>query len=438
MQSAALRLLEGSISPTVEFQEHCQRLMPEGFTLDFPPVVVPIGTGEIFDEAEIERIDLRLLMHPETSKKFLVAGSIEVDDDGEIPEEFFADPPVQPHLTCGTSRSIGNNVDVQTRLDTTTLRLNGLDGSGVAIAIVDTGIYAPHLEKALGFAFRKDGANSWTPSTVATPAFWHRLGHGTMSAYDAVLVAPQATLLDYAALLGRVDHSAQVTLAPMIVAYSKLLYSWKTSANPSIRAPALVISNSWGIYHPSLDFPANHPGRFIDNPNHPFRGLVWILARIARADVVFAAGNCGVNCPAPPCLRRTAGAINGAAAYPEVLTVGGCDTNYGLVGYSSRGPAIAGMPNPQKPDLVAYTHFLGSTAAGRNRPDTGTSASCPVAAGSIAAIRTRLPPLNASPAVLNNALRQSAHPFPPGGWNPNYGHGVIRPVAAARLLGLIP
>ncbi len=32
--------------------------------------------------------------------------------------------------------------------------------------------------------------------------------------------------------------------------------------------------------------------------------------------------------------------IMGANAYKEVLTVGGCDTNDEIVGYSSRGPSI--------------------------------------------------------------------------------------------------
>ena len=81
-----------------------------------------------------------------------------------------------------------------------------------------------------------------------------------MSAYDALLVAPEATLLDYAALLGRIDHSARETLAPMMLAYSKLLYDWKTRTSPRFNYTALVINNSWGIYHPSLDAPVGSLG----------------------------------------------------------------------------------------------------------------------------------------------------------------------------------
>jgi len=268
--------------------------------------------------------------------------------------------------------------------------------------------------------------------------FEHRRGHGTMCAYDALAIAPEATLLDFAALIGRVDHSAQETLRWMIAAYSYILFHWRTNPDPAKRMPykSLVISNSWGIYHPSLDVPPGTTKRFIDNPDHPFRLLVWLLSQ-AGADIVFSSGNCGVECPAAACLQETVGTINGGAAYPEVLTVGGCTANDEIVGYSSLGPALPPFPK-EKPDVVTYTHFDGSEAAGRKRPDTGTSAACPVAAGVIAAIRTKAPPAGKSPALVHQALRDTARKLGPANWAPDYGHGVLQPVAAARALGLVP
>jgi subtilisin family serine protease len=441
LTSAALRLLNDDPA-SVDERKRLEGLMPERFMLDSRPLVVPIGPGKILRDEEVENIDIEQLLHPESSEKFLVAGSIE--SRGDVPDRldgapFFSDPPVRAYRTCGTSRAVGDAADVRAKLDVQTLRANGLDGTGVAIAVVDTGIDLSYLARALGTMPSVDAAFSWTPENIATPAFEHRRGHGTMSAYDALLAAPGATLLDYAVLLGRIDHSVEGTLASAIVAYSTLLYSWKISRSRRMNYAALVVTNSWGIYHPSLDFPVGHPWRFIDNPDHPFRVLVWILARLAGADIVFAAGNCGSDCPAPPCLRLTANAINGAAAYPEVLTVGGCSVDYELVGYSSRGPAIPGMPEPrEKPDVVAYTHFYGSEAQARKQPDTGTSASCPIAAGSIAAIRTRLPPSTTSPAFLISTLQETALPQGRSAWNADYGYGVIQPVAAGRALGLIP
>src|SRR5690606_23250333 len=99
----------------------------------------------------------------------------------------------------------------------------------------------------------------------------------------------------------------------------------------------LVINNSWGIYHPSWDFPAGYRGRYIDNPQHPFNLLVGTMAA-AGIDIIFAAGNCGPQCADIRCKTRTVQTIMGANAHQDVLTVGGCDTNGQIVGYSSQGP----------------------------------------------------------------------------------------------------
>src|SRR5262249_59388689 len=139
------------------------------------------------------------------------------------------------------------------------------------------------------------------------------------------------------------------------------------------------------------DFPPASTSRFIDNPAHPFHGLVVALATVG-VDVIFCGNNCGNlsncagTCASGTCLSKTDRMIMGANAYPEVLTVGGCAANDRMVGYSSLGPSIAGMYQ-QKPDLVAYTHFLGSKAVACWVPDTGVSAACPLAAGCVAALR---------------------------------------------------
>jgi hypothetical protein len=61
-----------------------------------------------------------------------------------------------------------------------------------------------------------------------------------------------------------------------------------------------------------------------------------------------------------------------------------------------------------KPEVAAYTHFLGSEALGTGKLDKGTSAAGPLVAGCIAAIRTRLDPATTSPAALNEHLRRAA------------------------------
>jgi hypothetical protein len=199
---------------------------------------------------------------------------------------------------------------------------------------------------------------------------------------------------------------------------------------------ALVVNNSWGVLDKKEDtFPKGSPGRYIDNPNHPFQLIVRSLAS-AGADIVFAAGDCGADCPDYRC-GGTAESIMGANASAAVLSLAGCDTNDVRVGYSSQGPSIDNMP-PAKPDVTAYTHFLGSEVKGQGFPDGGASAACAVAAGCVAALRSRKSPSDIPPAALFQLLRNTARQVAgPPGWNKDYGYGIINPVHAARKIGLI-
>ncbi len=314
--------------------------------------------------------------------RFLVRATIPVPASGEIPAELdggaiYSDAEIGTTLTCGSSRAVGTSVDVQARLGTDVLARNGLDGTGVAIAIVDGGIALARLGARLGTPPRLDAGQSWSPPTRVSVPGLHRVGHGTMCAYDALIAAPRATLLDIPALGARAagDHGAAGTIGAAIQAYWFLITRWVLSGPPA-GLRALVVSNSWGIYHPSLDFPEGHPGRYVDNPDHPFRAYVRALT-LAGIDVVFAGSNCGPECPAAPCLQRVQGAIMGANTYPEVLTLAACTVAGERLGYSATGPSIAGMM-PRKPDVMAYSHFLGSQSRTRSTPDGGTSAACAV------------------------------------------------------------
>ena len=417
-----------------------------------------------FDWVSIDRFfAIPLESHPRESKRFLVRGLIDVKGADTIPEfidnagaggpaRVFSDPAIGAYRMKGLNRPVGDTDRVRAQLRTNILNDNGLDGTGVAIAIVDSGIYLPRLTRALGFEPALDKANSWKPDRVATQPGMHRLGHGTMCAYDALIAAPKATLIDVPMLIDRprADHLVSATLSAAVDAYEHLIGRWVSEKRPNYKA--LVVSNSWGIFNPGLDdFPRGHEGRFIDNPNHPFRSRIRTLcAADANVDIVFCGSNCGPECTSPACLSQTDRMIMGANAYPEVLTVGGCDTENDVIGYSSRGPAIS-MFAPaevqakpqleQKPDISAYTHFLGSKTRRNYLPDSGVSAACPVAAGCIAALRTKLSPAEKSPEALFTVIKETArggNDAGPGGvWNDKFGHGIIDPVGAARRLGLI-
>jgi subtilisin family serine protease len=379
------------------------------------------------------------------SEYFAVRGHLTTPDVERPPESVgdafvFSDPQIRPYLTCGGTPPVGNAATVAGLLHVPALGAKHLNGSGVAVAIVDTGINLAHLNAKLGHMPHFDPAASWLPPGTPPPApgNWP-VHHGTMCAFDALIAAPQATLVDFPVLNANFPGGGSTmsgTLSAALAAYGFMLTSW--ASGPLHHYKALVASNSWGIFHPSWDFPPGHPGRYCDNPRHPFNIQVGVATR-SGIDVIFAAGNCGAPCADGRCQGRTTGAIMGASAMQDVLTIAGCDTHKQRVGYSSQGPSIAGMYK-EKPDITAYTHFLGSEAFGAGSPDSGTSAACPVTSGCVAALRTspRIPPRTAMPpALLFNELRKTAKQppgVPPHVWNADYGFGIIDPMAAAAAL----
>lgn len=410
--------------------------LPSLLTIDPTMPAIPMGTASPGDLAVAA-------MAPELSAAYAVRAFANVDRSEDVPERIdgrsvFADPRIEPFVTCGSSPAIGSaaTIAIQLGVAQLTAGARGLDGDRVAIAIMDTGINLSFVAGKLPGA-RFDVANSWTPPNGTTLPGRYPVDHGSMCAFDALIAAPRATLLDYPVLASAMPGGTTVgrTLGTAMQAFSHLLTNWAVSFAPGgvSKYAGLVVSNSWGIYHPSWDFPAGHRGRYVDNPAHPFNLLVAVMAS-AGIDIVFAAGNCGPSCADLRCQGRAAGAIMGANAHADVLTIAGCDGNDQIVGYSSHGPSIPNM-FAQKPDVAAYTHFLGSEAFGSGTPDTGTSAACPIAAGCIAALRTRVPFGATPPTSLFAQIRATARSTG-SAWQPDFGHGIIDPDAAATSLGV--
>src|SRR6266498_3250483 len=319
----------------------------------------------------------------------------------------FSDPTVQTSLVCPGSPAVGNDQDVATLLGVKALDDEGLDGHGVPLAIVDTGINIAFL-KSKGRDPRYSIPRSWTPQGVETKPGRHPVDHGTMCAFDVGIAAPEATLLDYA-----------------VLAYSKLLGI--IQAQPASRR-RLVVSNSWGMFDPVWDFPVGHQGNYSDNPAHPFNVIVASLAD-AGADILFAAGNCGRDCPDGRCGFGDAQPICGANSHPSVTSVAGIDTKKRRVGYSSQGP---GRLSAAKPDVSCYTHFTGSDVF--HGPDSGTSAACPVAAGVVAAIRTHHSPSQLLPAELRTLVAKTATDLGGTGFDNDFGWGALDGTAMVASL----
>ncbi|MBF8189538.1 S8 family serine peptidase [Nonomuraea sp. K274] len=338
----------------------------------------------------------------------------------------FADPVIEPNPTCGGDGPVGDWHAVRRLLHASDLWAQGHDGAGVTLAVVDSGINARHVSSVIGSPVTVDDARSWSPPGVNRTPGRHAVGHGSMCAFDALLAAPKATLLDIPVLLSRRGGPGlDGLLSDAVAAYSHLRDV--VNAMPA-GSRSLVVSNSWGLFSTESDFPPGHPGNYSDNPAHPFNVIVGSLED-AGADILFAAGNCGRDCRDARCAFPDR-PIAGANSHPAVTSVGGVDTRGERVGYSSQGP---GRLSSRKPDLCAYTHFAGSEASGG--ADTGTSAACPVAAGVVAAVRTQRPATRLSPEQFRTLLHRTADDRSTVGFDHDYGYGVIDPPGILAALG---
>lgn len=340
----------------------------------------------------------------------------------------FADPIIEGVLTCGDTGPVGNWNDVGNLLHTTEFAAAGLTGKSVALAIVDTGINAALVEKVRGGSITIDAQRGWNPAGVTGKPGQFPVDHGSMCAFDALIAAPQATLLDFAVLRStrRGGSTMDGLLSDALAGYAQLR---TVLTDQPAASRALVVSNSWGSFSPQWDFPVGNPGNYSDNPSHPFNVIVGSL-EAAGADILFAAGNCGRDCPDSRCAYQDR-PIGGANSLGGVLTIGGVDTTNTRVGYSSQGP---GRLTDRKPDVCTYTHFLGSTAFGAGTPDTGTSAATPVAAGVVAAIRSQWPATVVSPAQLRDILRRTAIRRGSTPFDYDYGFGVLDTAAVLAEL----
>src|SRR2546428_52992 len=274
---------------------------------------------------------------------------------------------------------------------------------------------------ASGFNY---AAGGWAPTPGYVPGS-SAPNHGTMVAYDVRIAAPDAQIFDYALLKSQAGTWAAF-LSDAIAAFADLVE--RVNAAPG----RWVVNNSWGLFDRASDAPIGSPENYSANPEHPFNQVTGALVA-AGADIFFAAGDLGADCPDRRCGAGDTGpgaSIHGANSHPDVVTVAAVTVTDRRLGYSSQGP---GALYSRKPDLAGFSHFKGS---GIFPADGGTSAASPVAAGVAAALRQRFDTGRLAPAQLKGLLQRTARDLRGDGWDYDLGYGVIDAAAALKALGL--
>lgn len=288
----------------------------------------------------------------------------------------------------------------------------GLDGTGIVVAGMDTGVDGAHPDLS---ATWRGGANSWfDPSGQhATPADAN--GHGTQSmgivvggaaGGSSIGVAPGARWI--AAKI--FDDAGAGTLSGIHLAFQWLL---DPDGDPATLDAPDVVNASWTL--------ANPPGTC----DLEFQPDLQALEAAGIA-VVFAAGNDG------PSGGSSASPANG----PGALSTGAVDATSTIAPFSSRGPSACDgsiFPTLVAPGVDVWTADLSYGGFPVYAVVSGTSFAAPHVAGAMALLAEAAPA--ASVAELRSALVQGAIDLGAAGADDAYGQGLIDLPAALALLG---
>jgi len=299
-------------------------------------------------------------------------------------------------------------------LDTT------LDGSGVGICIIDTGI-DPNHEQLAG---RVVGWHDWVNGRT-TPYDDH--GHGT---HVASIAAGDGTGSADADRYGGVARGASLIAA-------KVLDSSGSGSDANVAAAIEWCAGRSDVRVISMS---------LGSPGGDGSDLGSQMANAAATQipngkvVVVAAGNSG---DAPGTITSPGVATNVVtvgAASDEATLPGGLDTDTGLylAGFSSRGPTT-NPAAPLKPDVVAPG--LSVVAAKANTLSgyvalSGTSMATPFVAG-VVALGLEASPAS-MPAAVKAALQASAQDAGATGADNEWGYGLVDARVFITALGAEP
>ncbi|MFN8443253.1 MAG: S8 family serine peptidase [Caldilineaceae bacterium] len=303
--------------------------------------------------------------------------------------------PPRPASTAATEPNI-------TLINAPALWNLGIDGTGVVVASVDTGVDLTHPDLQSRW---RGGSNSWfdpyhqhaTPTDLAG----NSSGHGTWTVGvmmggdaggSAIGVAPGAQWI--AAKI--FDDQGKGNFANIHAAYQWLL---DPDGNPNSEDAPQVVNNSWDL--------------LIVGCNLEFATDLQVL-RAAGILPVFAAGNDG---PSP---NSSVSPGNN----PGAFAVGAIKTNGQIYSLSSRGPTNCGGTSRVFPDLVAPGVDIRTSApSGFYTLESGTSLAAPHVSGALALLLSAFPDL--SPSRQEAALRNGAIDLGDIGPDNKFGQGQL-------------
>ncbi|MBE0522645.1 MAG: S8 family serine peptidase, partial [Candidatus Methanoperedenaceae archaeon] len=303
---------------------------------------------------------------------------------------------------------VDNATDEIKHINATDVWEFGIDGTGINVSVLDTGIYRLHPDIAGRIVKEYDFANGDADASDDHGHGTHVAGTvaGNGSGGTATGVAPNASILAGKVCYGNGTCSTRAILEGI---------EW------SVDNRADIISLSLGSYDSSI---------FADAINNAVNSGVVVIA---------AAGNCGPtgNSNCPP-LGET---IAYPAALENVIAVGATDINDVIAGFSSRGPTADGRIKPDVSAPGVTITSLDYASSGYVSADwSGTSMATPHVSGAAALLLHAANTLGISltPSDIKNILKNTAVDLGAEGNDNTYGAGRIDVFAAIKSLDTAP
>ena len=310
------------------------------------------------------------------------------------------------NLSSKISFNYGNSLAQIEQVNLRTLHVQGFTGTGVSIAVIDTGF--PTVNTGSAFArMRNNGQIKDVYNFISknTDVYNTSLNnHGTnclgiIGGYlDGTFVgaAPDANFYLYATEVGDEEIPEEE------------LY-WIQAAEEADRKGVDIISTSLG-YGDFFDDDRYNYSYAQMNGNTSFIAKAAQIASEKGIIVVVAAGNEG---------NQTWKYIITPADNEKVFTIGGVDSTGNPSVFTSFGPNSAGKVKPDASARGTSTYYTYNNAS---YSGNGTSYATPLSAGGIACLLQAIPK-NTNRELLKNSLRQTASLYP--NYTDQLGYGIL-------------
>jgi subtilisin family serine protease len=336
----------------------------------------------------------------------------------------------------------GTRGDARKLIGADELKTSGLSGKGVNVVIIDQGLNKEWIDKNFGAGRYKCGwsftplGNDRRPEQRPGETSVEDAGHGLMIARNVLDIAPEASLYDLPLVPPRI-HNIQTYLCEAHAAYVSMLADIRRWGGN------WVLVNAWAVFDRGDESPlGGYTENLCDGPFKLHEFTQDVAGAIdSNIDVLFCAGNCGQFCPDGRCGPNDNGpgrSIWGANSFHRVLTVGAVRTDGTWIGYSSQGPGQPKLGPPgsqeinQKPDFSVPSGFVEDHDA--HVVNRGTSAATGIAAGVVAALRSKWDAATLKPEQLKSVLNSTARQPSSTSWDPRLGNGIIDIPAVLKKL----